>query len=99
MKLFKRHQYLNKECTHHEYYAQYCTPEIIEMMGKEYGFKVDKQGDPLMPSVSHCDGLTNAYLTYSTKMKAMFKERGDYLTLAGGTCLFKTAIRIWRMNQ
>ena len=32
-------------------------------------------------------------------MKQMFKDRGDYITLAGGTCLLKAAVTKWRREN
>jgi hypothetical protein len=92
---YTRTQYLNKECTHEQYYTQYCNDTIIDRVnsffGKEKLQDAIKEDEHLnnIP-IAKWDILASNLYDVSKKMK----ENGDYLTLAGGVCICKQAAKI-----
>ena len=94
-KVFTRQDYLNKKCSHREYYSQYVTEGIRKGVCSYIGIdklraSTDehlndiplKEWDYITVSILSCTGLT-------LKME----ERGDYSTLAGHVCILKEAAR------
>ena len=89
--MYTRKQYLNKECTHRQYYGQFVTPATKAHVLRGIGLAaLKKSTDPHFNDISlanwdnlvpHCPG------------SADFSNAGDYYTLAGGVCLLKEAAR------
>ena len=88
-----RQQYLNKECTYREYYGQFVTDYIKQSVARHIGMKRLKAStDEHMNDIDlRTWDSTPGIATHSTS-NAM-KERGDYLTQAGITCIAKEAAR------
>ncbi len=76
---YTRKQYLNQECTHHEYYAQFVDANMIARVG-------DISLEEPLPV---WDGLPPLPHYIGDKMR----EAGDYPTLAGNVCIHKEAAR------
>lgn len=92
---YTRQQYLNKECTHAEYYNQFVNATIISRVKQYIGedrikeaIKTDENLNNI--PLAKWDIVANNLYDVSAKMKAA----GDYLTLAGGVCIAKAAARI-----
>lgn len=77
---YTRKQYLNKECTHREYYAQFVDSEVTETLGN-----LPLDGTPL-----HIwDNLPPVGREISNQMRSC----GDWLTNAGNVCIYKEAAK------
>lgn len=45
--MFTRHQYMTKECTHREYYAQYVSPGVLRAVSQFIGVdRINASSDP-----------------------------------------------------
>lgn len=87
-----RKQYLNGECTHREYYAQFVTEYIKETVLNQIGL------DKILASTG--DSLNDIPLSNWDMMRQLprstfdhLKESGDYMTLAGKVCICKEAAK------
>ena len=101
---FTRKQYLMNECSHQEYYEQFCTPKVMasaERFCKRQfkNYRLSSTTGLPVPTLSTCDGFTMGVLRHDQEVNQMFKDRGDYITLAGGTCLLKAAVTKWRREN
>ena len=85
-----RKQYINKECTHREYYAQFVTEDtkraVLYVIGKD---KLLSSKDEHLNDI----GLKTWDSIGVFGVGAKLKECGDYLTLAGAVCINKEAAR------
>ena len=88
-----RKQYLNKDCTHAEYYAQFITEGVKRSVLQCFNLKELKASiDPSMNDLRLC--RWDAVLTPFPKSVAdKLREAGDFPTLAGGVCIAKQAAR------
>ena len=96
MKTYK--QYLNKDCTHSEYYSQFVTEEhvnkVVSRMGKDYILN-SKDPDFNDSPLKHWDSIG-----ITSPVSAMMEKAGEYLTLAGAVCIHKQAARQFKeLNQ
>ena len=91
-----RQQYLNNECTHREYYAQFVTPDYIEYVVSRIGAKeiMETTGEHLN-SIS----LKKWDMLNAPNCKQQLIEAGDNLTLAGKVCMAKEAARQFIENN
>lgn len=92
--MFTRKQYLNGECTHEQYYEQFVTDQIKDLVLRVFGraeLTEAYQKDPNLNNIPlyHWDNLAR----HVNCGKAM-KPCGDYPTLAGQVCILKTAARL-----
>lgn len=91
--MFTRQQYLNKECTHRQYYAQFVTQGIIDRVlrgiGKE---KIINSTDEHLNDIplQKWDCLLP---TFPSSIANKMRECGDHPTLAGAVCICKEAAR------
>lgn len=91
---FTRAQYLNKECSHEQYYNQFVNDTIkqtvLNMFTKEkIREEYNKDSNLNTLPLSKWDKIAQNLFNVSPKLK----EAGDYLTLAGGVCIAKSAAR------
>ena len=91
-----RQDYISGKCTHREYYAQFVTPEIRQMVITRFGADLLKSalakdenlnGVPLH-QWDNLTGFPNHALAY-----ARLKAAGDHCTLSSGVCILKEAAR------
>ena len=94
--MYTRTQYLNSDCTHGEYYGQFVTSEIINLVKSRFGierlencFSKDEHLNNI--PLENWDCLVSSLPRY---VQAGLKNVGDYLTLAGGVCILKQAARM-----
>lgn len=96
--MFTRKQYMNKECTHREYYGQFVTAGTIEYVRRGIGEKkIMESSDPVFFNdirLYKWDRLVS-----QVPGSRKFKEAGDVYTLAGGVCLLKEAARQFRESS
>ena len=87
--MYTRKQYLNKECTHRQYYGQFVTPATKAHVLRGIGLAtLKKSTDPHFNDIA----LTNwDKLVHNCPGSADFSKAGDYYTLGGGVCLLKEA--------
>lgn len=86
-----RKQYLNNECTHSEYYSQFVTPRIREILLSRI-----KLEEILACSESHFNRIPLSVwdsLPALQETSDLMRLAGDYLTLAGKVCLYKQAAK------
>ena len=85
-----REQYLNKECTHREYYAQFVNGQTKGCVLNRIGFEKllssrdEHFNDIPLERWDTCGCCVNHDL---------MREAGDYLTLASSNCIKKEAAR------
>jgi len=86
-----RKQYLNKECSHREYYAQFVDDGqkrmVVQVISKK---KLLTLTDEHLNDIG-LDTWDRIGLSYSSSCK--LKEAGDGFTLAGAVCINKEAAR------
>lgn len=95
---FTRAQYLNKECTHEQYYNQFVTPAIKSLVKNLFGIDQLKAAYETNPNLNSIPlGKWDAMQQYigrgSYILNIPMKEVGDFLTLAGIVCIAKAAAR------
>ena len=94
--MITRQQYLNKESTHNEYYAQFVTPSILELVESKFGTNRLKQAfekDQYFNTISlpEWDGLS--LCLNKARLNLSLKECGDSISQAGLVCILKAAAR------
>ena len=94
---FTRKDYLNKVCTHREYYAQFVIPPTMHQVLWVIG------GDDIRASTdrSFNDIRLERWdrATINLPVGGDIKAAGDYWTLAGLVCVAKEAARQWKESQ
>lgn len=98
---FTRHDYLNNECTHRQYYAQFVTDEMKKHISEDIKKAMDSEffnyETGLGYSLSFWDAwsqfliLSNPYKRKEFDKK--LRDRGDYISLAGCVSTLKEAAR------
>ena len=89
--MYTRKQYLNKECTHRQYYGQFVNAGTKARVLSGIGLaELKKSNDPYFNDIPlyKWDGLVA-----NCPGSADFSKAGDYYTLAGGVFLLKEAAR------
>ncbi len=88
-----RKEYLDGDCTHREYFAQFVSPDrpehVAGIIGKQ---RLLNSTDPHMNDIPlfEWDAIPNPHGT-DMKMRAI----GDYPTLSSAVCISKEAARQW----
>ena len=89
--MLTRKQYLNGECTHREYYAQFVDERTKHHVRFGIGMKTLR--------ASTCEHLNDITLKRWDRLvpcapgSGKFKEAGDSYTLSGGVCMLKEAAK------
>lgn len=97
--MITRKQYMNKECTHREYYSQFVTDNIRKSVETYLG------PDLIIKSLREDEHLNNIPLGKWDRMnccisRSAFKEAGGTYSLAGCVCVLKEAARqVAEMDQ
>ena len=101
--MFTRTQYLNKECTHREYWAQFVTPSMKAMVRSNIGLeRLQRSTDPHFNDIPliNWDGMKNMtfHMLNMTKWREIQYPEYAGLTSVGwsmsdNTCLLKEAAR------
>ena len=81
--MFTRKQYMNKECTHREFYGQFVSPEMIGRVGRIIGRERIKN--------SKCEHFNDIPLIEWDRL-GMYNIEGC-LSLGNGVCVHKEAAR------
>ena len=89
--MFTRKQYMNKECTHRQYYGQFVNAGTKARVLS--GIGLDKLQNSTNPDFNDIPLEYWDKLVHSCPGSADFSKAGDYYTLAGGICLLKEAAR------
>lgn len=88
--MFTRKQYMNHECSHREYYAQFVTEGtrqvVLQSIGRE---RLEGSTDPHLNDIP----LRRWDHTPLWLPQGSMKERGDWLSPAGKVCILKEAAR------
>ena len=89
--MYTRKQYLNKECTHRQYYGQFVDNRTKQRVLSGIGLEaLKKSTDPHFNDIA----LTNwDKLVPNCPGSSGFANAGDYYTVAGGVGLLKEAAR------
>jgi hypothetical protein len=87
---FTRKQYMERECTHREYYAQFVTDTTRGMVARLIGVeRLRESTDEHLNDIplQHWDRLP------ITLPRGSMQAAGDWLSLAGKVCILKEAAR------
>lgn len=88
-----RKQYLDGECTHEEYYGQFVTREIRQLVSRTFTVpRLVASPDPHFNDITlrRWDALAGSL---GKPTEAALRDRGDWLSLAGAVCILKEAAR------
>lgn len=90
--MFTRQDYLNKKCTHRQYYGQFVTDRMLTAVQRRFGVvplvKAHKQDDAFNSiPLGYWDQLAGNIVLWGKMPEAT----GDYWTLAGQVCTLKEA--------
>ncbi len=95
---FTREQLFNNECTHAEYYSDFVTPHIKNIVGSYFkagelaeALKADQHLNTI--ALSKWDNIGRSVLNMSLGLSKICKDKGDVLTQAGLVCICKEAAR------
>ena len=89
MSKFTRKDYMNKGCTHREYYAQFVNPFIKSLVLREIGLdRLLRSTDPHLNDIP-----LNQWGMGNIRQLEVWKEVGDFYSIAGETCILKEAAR------
>lgn len=91
--MFTRSQYLNKECSHREYYAQFVTDYIKREIAFGMMDDILKSEDFYFNDVSLHRWDKRAYIVNTRSTHNKMKECNDTLSLNGIVCILKEAAR------
>jgi hypothetical protein len=85
--------YLERRCTHDEYYSQYVTDRHIATVKRIGTSRILASTDPYFNDIPLCewDRLQRDMLTQSTR--DLLTRNGDFATLAVAVCIAKCAAR------
>lgn len=90
--MLSRKQYLNKECTHSEYYGQYVTEDtkrrVLQRFSKEELEKAYAVDEHLNTIPLHKWDTVGISVD-----RQLLADNGDHLTMAGLNCIRKEAAR------
>jgi len=92
---FTRKEYLSGACTHHEYYAQFVTPRIRNIVASRVDldkFIQDEQSHTVSGkhyAITFWDNLMPT--GFPADIAEAMRRAGDYPTKAGAVCLLKCA--------
>ena len=90
---FTRNQYLNKECSHSEYYAQF-----VNEATKSNVLRYIANKKTLIAAILEDKNLNNIPLQRWDSCpcyldRSLFVQAGDFITKAGSVCVLKEAAR------
>ena len=93
--MFTRKDYLDKKCTHREYYSQFVTVGVKNAVLREIGkenildaFKTSEHFSKI--PLKTWDTIADYQIT-SWEISSQMKKAGDYLTLGSAVCIAKEA--------
>ena len=91
-----RERYLNKECTHREYYAQFVTPGVKRIVKDRFGIEAlvntPDQENLNTINLSTWDGLV-PLLWMDFEICSLLKSANEWRTLGTGVCILKEAAK------
>lgn len=92
--MFTRKQYLNKECSHREYYGQFVTPRVLAVVKRQIGTKaINNSTDPHLNDIPLSKWDAVFFGGFHNDMAKIMRDLGDFPTLAGGVCIAKEAAK------
>jgi hypothetical protein len=101
--MFTRAQYLNKECTHRQYWAQFVTPSMKAMVRSNIGLdRLKRSTDPHLNDIplAQWDQMRNATFHMLNLVKWREIQYPEYTdpksigwSLSDNTCILKEAAR------
>lgn len=92
-KLFTRAQYMNRECTHRQYYGQFVTENTRALVGRVIGLqslRLSKDEHFNDIPLARWDGMVNGRMI-PAGTDAKLRSLGDWLSMAAGVCILKEA--------
>jgi hypothetical protein len=91
--MFTRKQYLDRECNHREYYAQFVTPGVKQRVLQRFGIDALKASEE--PSFNDLPLAVwdSLLVPVPSEIASKLRECGDYATLSGCVCILKEAAR------
>lgn len=87
---FTRRQYLNKECTHHEYYSQFVTTITwISLTGRISAERIKASTDPNFNDIPLA--IWDSLPKHPPAVTEALRDCGDVPVKAGHVCIYKAA--------
>ena len=98
--MITRKQYMNREFTHEEYYSQFVTDGILNLVGKIQS-KIDASEDENFNDIPLViwDQMSKAFGYYSDVIRAISKTTAGGVSLSDKVCVLKQAARIIKKRQ
>jgi len=92
--MFTREQYLAKECTHREYWAQFVTPSIKGTVASDFGDSLVNSTDPYFNDIPlhRWDRFADRYKQHIARVNKALGN-GHVYSLSDGVCMLKEAAR------
>ena len=91
--MYTREDYLNGNCNHEEYYDQFVTDGIKNLVLHHFGYKKLNQSYSKDKNLNNIPLQLWDNLAFSLNFNNKFKELGDFQSLAGKVCILKNAAR------
>lgn len=91
--MITRSQYMNREATHREYYAQFVSEGMKRGLRRHMMAAILDSKDENMNDIPLRKWDAAGYLANNFYIRKMMQERRDFLTEAGIVCILKEAAR------
>jgi len=88
-----RKDYLNENCTHEQYYDQFVTNDVKNLVLNHFGCEKLKKSYLKDKNLNNIPLQLWDNLAFSLNFDNKFKEFGDFPSLAGKICILKNAAR------
>lgn len=96
--MYTRQQYLNKKCTHREYYKQFVDNAVLKVVEQRFtldrlrrAYEEDENFNTI--HLMYWDNLTRGLL-YNWNVLDVMDKTGETYSLSTGVCILKAAARI-----
>lgn len=92
-KIFSRKEYMDRKCSHREYYAQFVDESVRKLVASTIGIeRIRKSKDEHLNDIPLKNWDTVAFNIHKGVYEKM-KLAGDFRSNAGDTCILKEAAR------
>ena len=91
--IYTKEDYLNKNCTHRKYYAQFVTEDTKDRVKRNIGVDTLKEAYEEDEHFNSIPLVNWDIISTKPRLKIPMETCNDYLTPAGAVCIFKEAAR------
>lgn len=92
--MYTRKQYINGECSHHEYYSQFVTDAVLERIKTSIGVETILESKDEHLNDIPLRRWDNIRVMFYPCVSAIIKEANEGFAPATNVCIGKTAARI-----